>query len=542
MHHSIRGRGFVCAALFLLLSGNVAQAEMLLHEGFENGLVDWDVSACWYGQPAPPEPEYSAIQYNGCVPYIDNTYSTEGQQSFKSQFHPSDPQTQQGTYYDHAISSARNVWLRIDQRFEGPGGVGSFVYSPIQTKHIMLRGATPGLAVWIVNQWGAPNPILVANNAPVIDVGNNHFQNVGSYAVADGEWNCFVAHIDRGTQGESDGVLELWVNNTKVIEYTGLPLETSEDVCSPTSTCAGQQVAHSFDLVRLFQQYGSGDRYQDNLTVATHPLSCADAPPAPCTTGETRSCYSAYIGTRDVGVCHSGIQTCNAGSWGPCDGMVGPTNENCNTSADENCDGNVNEGCTGQPPVPNSGDVEPVINLQVASVDGNSVTLSFTEVANGLGAAADYEVRFVEGTMSWGSATIASSGTCSNLVGTVVGQNRSCTITGLDPQTAYSFQLVAYRGTLNQDAVFGALSNVVSATTLTEEAPPAQNPPPTPTTSPNGQGSGDVGCENGSDEQKCAATFNGTFSGCMATSGNFSALSFMWTVLLLRRKGSLLNR
>jgi hypothetical protein len=45
-------------------------------------------------------------------------------------------------------------------------------------------------------------------------------------------------------------------------------------------------------------------------------------------------------------------------------------------------------------------------------------------------------------------------------------------VLGLRPGTGYQFQLTAFRGTLNLDAVFGGLSNVANATTESSSAPP----------------------------------------------------------------------
>ena len=109
-----------------------------------------------------------------------------------------------------------------------------------------------------------------------------------------------------------------------------------------------------------------------------------------------------------------------------------------------------------------------VTDLRVAGVADTGVTLGFTEVTNGSGGAASYDVRVVPGTsLTWGaSAPSISRGTCATPVaGTTVGAQRSCTVLGLARSTAYSFQLVAYRGTLKVNAVFGALSNVVTGTT-----------------------------------------------------------------------------
>ncbi len=113
-------------------------------------------------------------------------------------------------------------------------------------------------------------------------------------------------------------------------------------------------------------------------------------------------------------------------------------------------------------------------NLGAASVAANSVTLSFTEVNNGAGLPASYEIRFAPGTLSWGSGTPVSQGTCSvPLAGSAIGAARTCTVLGLATATAYQFQLVAFRGTLNVDAVFGNLSNVASGTTASSTAPVA---------------------------------------------------------------------
>ena len=47
----------------------------------------------------------------------------------------------------------------------------------------------------------------------------------------------------------------------------------------------------------------------------------------------------------------------------------------------------------------------------------------------------------------------------------MIGATRTCTVLGLASSTSYQFQLVAFRGSLNVDAVFGARSNVVGGTT-----------------------------------------------------------------------------
>ncbi|HEX4600959.1 MAG TPA: fibronectin type III domain-containing protein [Gemmatimonadales bacterium] len=124
-----------------------------------------------------------------------------------------------------------------------------------------------------------------------------------------------------------------------------------------------------------------------------------------------------------------------------------------------------------------------VQNLAVASVTSTSVTLAFTEVTDGTGQPAQYDVRYAPApTLSnygWGLASTVTSGTCTTPVaGTTIGAARSCTITGLGAGKAYQFQLVAFRGTYSASStslVFGSLSNVASATTAAGPPGTVQN-------------------------------------------------------------------
>jgi uncharacterized protein YjdB len=130
---------------------------------------------------------------------------------------------------------------------------------------------------------------------------------------------------------------------------------------------------------------------------------------------------------------------------------------------------------TAPPPVKPSA----VTDLQASAAANTSVTLSFTQVNDGAGQPAKYDVRYAVGPISWGSATSTTSGTCSTPVaGTAIGSQLSCTVLGLTPATNYGFQLIAFRGTMNLNAVYGPVSNIVSATT-TATAPP----PPVPVAS-----------------------------------------------------------
>ena len=130
------------------------------------------------------------------------------------------------------------------------------------------------------------------------------------------------------------------------------------------------------------------------------------------------------------------------------------------------CSGDSSTGTTIGPPAA-------VADLSVIATTDVSVTLSFTQVDDGLGQPANYDVRYSAAPISWGSATPTAVGTCATPVtGTAVGSSLTCTVLGLSPSTSYDFQLISFRGTLNSDAVFGVRSNVAPASTPTLPSPP----------------------------------------------------------------------
>ncbi|MDB4930111.1 MAG: Tryptophan synthase alpha chain, partial [Myxococcaceae bacterium] len=60
-----------------------------------------------------------------------------------------------------------------------------------------------------------------------------------------------------------------------------------------------------------------------------------------CAEGTTRPCYTGLAATRGVGLCADGFQRCVGGRWGvECNGELRPQTETCNT-IDDDCDGVV---------------------------------------------------------------------------------------------------------------------------------------------------------------------------------------------------------
>ena len=58
--------------------------------------------------------------------------------------------------------------------------------------------------------------------------------------------------------------------------------------------------------------------------------------------GDTKPCYSGSAGTKGVGECKEGTQTCLNNTWGPCVGEILPATETCN-GKDDDCSGQTDE-------------------------------------------------------------------------------------------------------------------------------------------------------------------------------------------------------
>lgn len=66
---------------------------------------------------------------------------------------------------------------------------------------------------------------------------------------------------------------------------------------------------------------------------------------AACKAGETRECYTGPAGTKNVGTCKAGQQTCQNNTWSACQGAVTPVGEKCGDKLDNNCNNQTDEGC-----------------------------------------------------------------------------------------------------------------------------------------------------------------------------------------------------
>jgi hypothetical protein len=117
-----------------------------------------------------------------------------------------------------------------------------------------------------------------------------------------------------------------------------------------------------------------------------------------------------------------------------------------------------------------------VTDLEAVSATHDAVTLRWTQVDDGTGEPAKYALRYGTPTIGWADAYPTEV----SIEGTEIGVPLEYEYGGLDPETAYEFRMVAYRGTLNDGAVFGSLSNIAEAVTQSESGEEEPDPEPDP--------------------------------------------------------------
>ncbi|MCB9640231.1 MAG: hypothetical protein H6727_15155 [Myxococcales bacterium] len=61
-----------------------------------------------------------------------------------------------------------------------------------------------------------------------------------------------------------------------------------------------------------------------------------------------RTCYAGEVGSLGKGDCKAGLQMCDVGAWGTCEGQVIPQKETCN-GKDDDCNGLIDDGIAAEP-------------------------------------------------------------------------------------------------------------------------------------------------------------------------------------------------
>ncbi len=110
----------------------------------------------------------------------------------------------------------------------------------------------------------------------------------------------------------------------------------------------------------------------------------------------------------------------------------------------------------------------PVTDLSARALSHRAVELSWTEVQDGMGAPAQYQIRMLEGAAGWEQGSVVREGACGYPVrGTAIGAPVTCVVTGLEAQHGYRFMVGPERPDLT-GTVRGTPSTAAHTTTRDE--------------------------------------------------------------------------
>lgn len=123
-----------------------------------------------------------------------------------------------------------------------------------------------------------------------------------------------------------------FVRNPLFILIFGLGGSLLGIACGPNTTTPTELTNEA-----LAKREGSAE-----VTAPEEPTSTYDASPPACLEGSTLPCYTGPVGTRNVGPCTDGIETCEGKAWSVCRNQVVPQPEQCN-GVDDDCNGLIDD-------------------------------------------------------------------------------------------------------------------------------------------------------------------------------------------------------
>lgn len=242
----------VLLLIFSTLFPNYSEAAVFWEESFENHLTpNWDTGAC------------GSVSQDGCNGRISTDVAHSGTHSFKGDYTCAGASNggQCGTFYDRFHPPTSEIWTRVYYRTVG------FVYSPIETKH-WFHKAYNSMSDVIADHWSSGRSMGLSTErqipeGPPCKVGDTaciYSENVSSKPLDDDRWYCIETHVKNNTAGQANGVLEMWVDGTQTVRYTGRKLFDSP--------------IPQFEIFRIYVQHGYGKMYYDDLAVGDTRIGC----------------------------------------------------------------------------------------------------------------------------------------------------------------------------------------------------------------------------------------------------------------------------
>lgn len=279
---------FILAISSISFCASPAKATVFFQDSFESPLMSsgWTTGSC---NPAGTPPS------DGCNPTRSTDVAKVGTHSLKGDYSQSPCPGgvgvgSCGAWIDRSFPPSTNVYVRY-WHYTAPG----YQYDPYESKDYYLKGTNstgggsggPNFFLWhqggsreqIVGSQGALGSTGGLGGTPTQPCNSllsacNHYPNRASVSLNDGTWYCIENHIDLGTPGVSNGVVETWINGVQTLGYYNQPFIN-------VVGNAGNAYYNSdmkLNLIRIYTQLGHGFKYMDDFAVGDTRIGCSGSP------------------------------------------------------------------------------------------------------------------------------------------------------------------------------------------------------------------------------------------------------------------------
>lgn len=272
--------GLVAAVLLAVSSGR-AEALTYWDDDFENHL--------WTGSDG--NPWVTGCVQDGCNPSISTDVAFSGTRSLRGRYTGFDS----GNYVDRKYPATDEVWTRFYYRtatgfaYDSPDHAGG-------TKHFNLGDGVHYPNIWVMHDTSkAGRQFFLEVQVPQQNCGAGPYDscdvvpNVANIQIADNQWYCVESRFVMNTPGVANGLLQMWVDGTQIMNRTSVALR-GPNVNNPNQNSS----LATWSMVRIYVQHGTGLMYYDRFAIGNTRIGCSESPSSVTTPTAPTNYQRAY--------------------------------------------------------------------------------------------------------------------------------------------------------------------------------------------------------------------------------------------------------
>jgi hypothetical protein len=169
-----------------------------------------------------------------------------------------------GGYMDRNFPATVNLYRRFYIRLSA-----GFQVSDVYTKIMRSDTTGPNSNWWAMGCCGNRHFLVGNQNVPTMGSTTNSYANFSF--PNDAQWHCVETHEQLNTPGTANGITQVWVDGTQVMNHINTMYRQAGD-------------NSLFHNNRLYRQTGLGSIWYDRVAVGDQRIGCSGSPPNADTT------------------------------------------------------------------------------------------------------------------------------------------------------------------------------------------------------------------------------------------------------------------